>query len=94
MPHHFPFLIQPLQIAWASLGAELTERWSQRGGEKGEVAKTQGGMDCGEKRQGAIGEDGKNDQGQMINIRNVTQKPSGGIERRKEMKSKEKRRSN
>lgn len=91
MPHHFPFLIQSLQIAWTSLGAELTERWSQRGGEEGEGAKTQGRLDCGEKKQGAIAEDGKNDQGQMINIRTVTQKPSGEIERRKEKKNKEKK---
>lgn len=26
MPHHFPFLLQPLQIERASRGAELTER--------------------------------------------------------------------
>ena len=26
MPHHFPFLVQLLQIERASLGAELTER--------------------------------------------------------------------
>lgn len=50
MPHHFPFLIQLLQIAWASLGVELTERWSQRGGEEGGGAKTQGRLDCGGKK--------------------------------------------
>ena len=33
MPHHFPFLVQLLQIEWASLGAELTER---RDGVRGE----------------------------------------------------------
>lgn len=26
MPHHFPFLLQPLQIERASRGAKLTER--------------------------------------------------------------------
>lgn len=51
MPHHFPFLIQPLQITWPSLGPELTE--SERGeGEGAEAeAKTRGRLDPGEKRR-------------------------------------------
>lgn len=49
MPHHFPFLIQPLQITWVSLGPELTERWSQR--EEGAEEKMQGRLDPGEKRR-------------------------------------------
>lgn len=38
---------------------------------------------CGEKKQGAIAGDGKNDQGQMINIGNVSQKPLGRTGRSK-----------
>lgn len=47
MQHHFPFLIQPLQIEEASLGAELTERREGVGGEEwnGGRRKKRGGKE-------------------------------------------------